>query len=113
MKLLFEGWRKYLNEAIPPEALERLKQIRKFHDDLAKEPLRFEVNDTISNKIDWEGTTNGTPVIIPARTKLLVKEISSTTNISVCLKEQQELKIPDSYAQLIKIYFVNVDEKAL
>lgn len=113
MKLLFEGWRKYLNEAIPPEALERFKQIKKYHDDLAKQPLHFEVDDTISNETEWTGTTNGTPVIIPAGSKLLVRSISSTTSISASMQTEQELKIPQSIAQVIKKGFVNVDESSI
>jgi len=121
MKLLFEGWRKYLNEALSPDelkkeklkALERLKQLKKHHDDLAKQPLTFEVEDIISNETEWTGTTNGTPVIIPARTKLLVRNISSTTSISVSLEREQELEIPQSIAKVIKKDFVNVDETSI
>jgi hypothetical protein len=76
---------------------------------LAKQPLTFEVEDIISNEIDWTGTTNGTPVIIPARTKLLVRNISSTTSISVSLEREQELEIPQSIAKVIKKDFINVD----
>ena len=110
MKLLFEGWRKYLNEALPPEALEKFKALKKKHDDLAKEPLRFNVEDKIKNEVDWTGTKDGTPVIIPANTRLIVKSISSTTQIYVSPEEQQELEVPQSISQLIKKDFIEVDQ---
>ena len=102
-----------LNEALPPEALEKFKALKKYHDDLAKQPLRFQIGDTISNETNWTGTKDGTPVIIPARSQLTVREINSTTSISVSPNSQQELEIPQSVAQLIKKDFVNVDENSI
>jgi hypothetical protein len=116
MKLLFEGWRKYLNEALPPEALEKFKALKKKHDDLAKEPLRFGVEDKknkIKNEVDWTGTKDGTPVIIPANTRLIVKSIISTTQIYVSPEEQQELEVPQSISQLIKKDFIEVDQTSI
>ena len=102
-----------LNEALPPEALEKFKALKKYHDDLAKQPLRFQIGDTISNEAEWTGTNDGTPVIIPANTRLIVKSINSTTQINVSPVEQLELEIPQSVAQLIKKDFVNVDENSI
>ena len=113
MKLLFEGWRKYLNEALPPEALEKFKALKKKHDDLAKQPLPFDVEDKIKNEVDWTGTKDGTPVIIPANTRLIVKSISSTTRIYVSPEEQQELEVPQSISQLIKKDFIEVDQTSI
>ena len=116
MKLLFEGWRKYLNEALPPEALEKFKALKKKHDDIAKGDLPFkQVGDNIRNKTRWTGTINGATVYIPVRTAMIVKRINPEvkTDVDVSLKQQQQLEIPQTVAHLIKKDFIDVDENSI
>ncbi len=116
MKLLFEGWRKYLNEALPPEALKNLQSLRKYHDDISKGDLPFkQVGDNIRNKTRWTGTINGATVYIPVGTVMIVKRINPEvkTDVDVSLEQQQQLEIPQTVAHLIKKDFIDVDENSI
>ena len=103
-----------LNEALPPEALEKFKASRKHHDDIAKGPLPFKIGDKIRNETRWTGIINGATVYIPVGTAMIVKQINPEvkTDVDVSLEQQQQLEIPQTVARLIKKDFIDVDENS-